>query len=166
MKKQFQNDADVVKFMAKIQAQLAVLDQKLDSFMTKSLTELAEARAAQTQKPPQVIIQRAAPVTPRPPEQRPGRPMYDVVCFDCGKDTQIPFKPSGDRPVYCKECFSKRRSANLPKINEPKPAAAPSIQSVAPVVTETKPAAKQKAAPAKKASAKKKVVVKKKSKKK
>jgi CxxC-x17-CxxC domain-containing protein len=30
-------------------------------------------------------------------------------CAQCGKQTTVPFKPSGDRPVYCKECFAQRR---------------------------------------------------------
>ena len=42
MKKKSHSESDIAGFMAKIQEQLAVLDQKLDSFMTKSLTELAE----------------------------------------------------------------------------------------------------------------------------
>lgn len=33
------------------------------------------------------------------------RPMYDVVCAECGKNTQVPFQPSNDRPVYCSDCF-------------------------------------------------------------
>jgi CxxC-x17-CxxC domain-containing protein len=37
------------------------------------------------------------------------RKMFKVVCSECGKDTEVPFQPSGDRPVYCKECFQKRR---------------------------------------------------------
>ncbi len=37
------------------------------------------------------------------------RKLYDVVCADCGQDTQVPFKPSGDRPVYCKDCYQKHR---------------------------------------------------------
>lgn len=32
--------------------------------------------------------------------------MYDVVCSDCGRDAQVPFKPSNDRPVLCKSCYS------------------------------------------------------------
>ena len=27
------------------------------------------------------------------------RQMYDVVCANCGKATQVPFQPRGDRPV-------------------------------------------------------------------
>jgi len=36
------------------------------------------------------------------------REMHDVVCAQCGKNTQVPFRPSGDRPVYCSDCFSKQ----------------------------------------------------------
>ena len=38
------------------------------------------------------------------------RVQHAVVCSDCGKDTTVPFKPRGDRPVYCSECFNKQRS--------------------------------------------------------
>ena len=42
-----------------------------------------------------------------------GRPreMFKVTCSDCKKECEVPFKPSGDRPVYCKDCFSKRKGA-------------------------------------------------------
>ena len=35
------------------------------------------------------------------------REMHPVVCAECGKDTTVPFRPRGDRPVYCSDCFSK-----------------------------------------------------------
>jgi len=38
------------------------------------------------------------------------RHMYPVVCADCGKDTEVPFEPRGDRPVYCSDCYQKVRS--------------------------------------------------------
>lgn len=35
-----------------------------------------------------------------------GRPeMHQAVCSDCGETCEIPFRPSGDRPVYCSDCF-------------------------------------------------------------
>ncbi len=40
---------------------------------------------------------------------RPQREMYDAICAECGAKTQVPFRPSGDRPVYCRDCFSKRK---------------------------------------------------------
>jgi len=33
------------------------------------------------------------------------RQMYPAVCARCGKETEVPFQPSGNRPVYCKECY-------------------------------------------------------------
>jgi CxxC-x17-CxxC domain-containing protein len=37
------------------------------------------------------------------------RQMFPVVCAECGKDTEVPFQPRGDRPVYCSDCFRKVR---------------------------------------------------------
>jgi CxxC-x17-CxxC domain-containing protein len=38
-----------------------------------------------------------------------GRPaMHDAVCDDCGRDCQVPFRPSGEKPIYCSDCFEKR----------------------------------------------------------
>jgi CxxC-x17-CxxC domain-containing protein len=39
------------------------------------------------------------------------RQMYPAVCSNCGKETEVPFQPSGDKPVYCRECFEQRRPA-------------------------------------------------------
>lgn len=38
------------------------------------------------------------------------REMHPAVCAQCGKDTTVPFKPRGDKPVYCRDCFSGMRS--------------------------------------------------------
>ena len=37
------------------------------------------------------------------------REMHKTICADCKQECEVPFKPSGDRPVYCKDCFSKRK---------------------------------------------------------
>ncbi len=31
------------------------------------------------------------------------REMFPAVCAECGKDTQVPFEPRGDKPVYCSD---------------------------------------------------------------
>lgn len=36
-----------------------------------------------------------------------------ATCSQCGKDTTVPFKPTQGRPVYCKECFQQRKTANV-----------------------------------------------------
>ena len=35
------------------------------------------------------------------------RQLYTVNCSNCGVETQVPFKPTGVRPVYCRDCFQK-----------------------------------------------------------
>jgi CxxC-x17-CxxC domain-containing protein len=35
------------------------------------------------------------------------REMFSTTCSDCGKDCQVPFRPSNGKPVYCSECFEK-----------------------------------------------------------
>lgn len=41
------------------------------------------------------------------------RQMYqgNWKCSECGAEiTELPFEPSGDRPLYCRECHAKRRN--------------------------------------------------------
>jgi len=37
------------------------------------------------------------------------REMTDAVCSECGASCQVPFKPTEGKPVYCRECYAKRR---------------------------------------------------------
>ena len=37
------------------------------------------------------------------------REMHKAVCSDCGAETEVPFKPTEGRPVYCRDCFAKRK---------------------------------------------------------
>jgi len=41
-------------------------------------------------------------------ERRP-REMYSATCAECGQVAQVPFQPTGARPVYCSDCFQTRR---------------------------------------------------------
>ena len=40
---------------------------------------------------------------------KPEREMFPVVCTECGKSTQVPFRPREDQPVYCSDCYNKVR---------------------------------------------------------
>jgi len=40
------------------------------------------------------------------------RQLYKVVCDECGKEAEVPFEPSGSRPVYCRECFANNKQRN------------------------------------------------------
>ena len=39
------------------------------------------------------------------------RQMYPTICSACGKETEVPFQPRNDKPVYCRECFQEKRAA-------------------------------------------------------
>ena len=41
--------------------------------------------------------------------RRAPREMYDAVCAQCGAQTQVPFMPKNDRPIYCSDCFTRNR---------------------------------------------------------
>lgn len=58
----------------------------------------AEDKAASTDAAPAEVDQQ-------------GRQLYNVKCSNCGKDTQVPFKPSGDRPVYCRDCYMQKKNS-------------------------------------------------------
>lgn len=38
------------------------------------------------------------------------RQMFPATCATCGQPTEVPFKPSGNRPVYCRDCFQSQRA--------------------------------------------------------
>lgn len=40
--------------------------------------------------------------------------MHEAICSDCGKKCEVPFKPTGEKPIYCSQCFSKRREETTP----------------------------------------------------
>jgi len=37
------------------------------------------------------------------------REMHKIKCSECGKDAEVPFKPKEGLPVYCRECFFKKK---------------------------------------------------------
>lgn len=40
------------------------------------------------------------------------RQLYPAVCSACGKETEVPFPPRPDKPVYCRECYQERRASS------------------------------------------------------
>ncbi len=38
------------------------------------------------------------------------REMFSATCSSCGREAQVPFRPSGTKPVYCSDCFTARRA--------------------------------------------------------
>jgi CxxC-x17-CxxC domain-containing protein len=44
----------------------------------------------------------------------PPKQMHDATCSECGADCQLPFRPTGDRPVFCSNCFDKQGNGGKP----------------------------------------------------
>ncbi|MEQ8235857.1 MAG: zinc-binding protein [Syntrophomonadaceae bacterium] len=41
---------------------------------------------------------------------REERQMFKTVCAGCGQEALVPFEPTGERPVYCRDCFQAKRN--------------------------------------------------------
>ncbi len=41
---------------------------------------------------------------------RPPREMFEATCSNCGKTAMVPFRPTSGKPVFCDDCFSRRRA--------------------------------------------------------
>jgi CxxC-x17-CxxC domain-containing protein len=43
------------------------------------------------------------------------REMHKITCSECGQEAEVPFKPIEGRPVYCKDCFAKKKDSGESK---------------------------------------------------
>lgn len=44
--------------------------------------------------------------------------MHDAICSDCGNTCQVPFRPTGEKPVYCNNCFGAHKGADAGGFNK------------------------------------------------
>lgn len=42
-------------------------------------------------------------------ERRP-RELFEATCSNCGKTAMVPFRPTSGKPVFCDDCFQRRRA--------------------------------------------------------
>jgi CxxC-x17-CxxC domain-containing protein len=43
---------------------------------------------------------------------RAPREMFSATCSSCGREAQVPFRPTGAKPVYCSDCFRTQRQSS------------------------------------------------------
>lgn len=113
---------DLVTAMMKLVERLEVLERKTDQMFGRMSNLPSEMRRAiQDLHPPQPFhhaqpVSRPAQSSQSQPNHGPhDRVLYQAVCADCCKRCEVPFKPSGDRPVYCPACFAIRKAGHVPK---------------------------------------------------
>ncbi len=46
--------------------------------------------------------------------------LFKATCSECGKSCEVPFRPTGDKPVFCSDCFNKKRDASDTRGGAPK----------------------------------------------
>lgn len=107
MKKRLPEQPDVAELILKIQQQLTFLDKKIDALIGQ-----CQEKPFERKNSPEPF--RRFDHSHRPQEIRQGsnyrdRVLHKAICADCNKECEVPFRPSNDRPVYCKDCFSKRK---------------------------------------------------------
>lgn len=151
MKKKIKNanapkvDPYLEGFMAKLIERLVTIEKKIDALSTHRSQPAGPEAKAQPPQPP-----------------RRDRVLYEAICADCHKVCEVPFKPSEDRAVYCKECFARRKSGSsnhgMPKLTPvalpPKPVSKLNVPSVPAVPSGPPPKKAKKSAPAKKSKKK------------
>jgi len=118
MKKHLKNQNDqtiipagpsISDLINKMQQQLNELANKIDLLISKSSSRPPEPKPFS--KPFQQQLGHSHQEMRKDNNYRE-RILYKAICADCKKDCELPFKPNGERPVYCKDCFSKRKASN------------------------------------------------------
>lgn len=113
---------DLVTAMMKLVERLEFLERKTDQMFGRLSGLPSEMRRAIQDLLPLQASHPSKPV-PRPDQGSQSQPnhgpreriLYQVICADCCKRCEVPFKPSGDRPVYCPACFAIRKAGHVPK---------------------------------------------------
>lgn len=92
---------DVAELILKVQQQLTFLDKKVDALITQCSKPAEQPGRYYHRDHHQGPVRQESAFRERT--------MHKAVCADCSKECEVPFKPTGDRPVYCRECFAKRK---------------------------------------------------------
>ena len=103
----------IADLIIKVQQQLSFLEKKIDTLIGQSQSAPFKA---EHQKPFQRFDHQRFDHPRHQSERRPDnnfreRVLHKAICAECNKECEVPFKPREDRPVYCKDCFSKRKDS-------------------------------------------------------
>ncbi len=105
-----QIETDMPNIINKMQAQLVSLENKIDTLISRSTERHSEEK--HFSKPFQRSDRPSRYGAGRRDNRTKERSFTQAICADCKKECEVPFKPSGGRPVYCRECFSKRNEGS------------------------------------------------------
>lgn len=46
--------------------------------------------------------------------------MHKATCAQCGKPCEVPFRPNGEKPIYCRDCFSGKKEDGFTETRAPR----------------------------------------------
>jgi CxxC-x17-CxxC domain-containing protein len=105
-----QDEPGIADIINKMQQQLSAIEKKLDILVSQSSKRPFEK--SYSQKPSRSFNHSYRHDRARRGDGPRERTYTKAICADCNKECEIPFKPSDERPVYCKECFPKHKKGN------------------------------------------------------
>ena len=88
---------------------------KKEPFMKESLPVSEPEEPEEVEEVPESPVETQASVIEEVPAEKP---MYDAVCATCEAEIQVPFKPDGSRPTFCKDCLRDYQRATAKARNE------------------------------------------------
>lgn len=112
---------DITDLVNKMSQQLLFLEKKIDTLISQSLERPSEGK--HFSRPYQRFDLSHRNYRGNQDNRHRERTFTQAICADCNKKCEVPFKPSAGRPVYCSECFSKRKgggSFNGNRDNQPR----------------------------------------------
>ena len=101
-----ESDSDVVALINEMQQQLVFLEKKIDILISQSSQRPFEAK--HFSKPLRSFDHSSRYGKGKQGNSFGERNFAKAICAECKKECEVPFNPSGDRPVYCRECFPRR----------------------------------------------------------
>ena len=98
---------DLSSDIGRIQQQLTFLEQKIDTLIAQSAAKPSERK--EYGKPSRRFDSSFRRDRGGRDSSFGDRSFTKAICAECKTECEVPFRPTGDRPVYCKDCFSKRQ---------------------------------------------------------
>jgi CxxC-x17-CxxC domain-containing protein len=111
---------------------LAVKPDTLEDVVIQPQTqEVITDLTSLLKKEPREFTEQKKVVTPV--STKPQIQLYPAICSNCGKHTEVPFKPDPEKEVFCKECYEKRKLEKKAQQEAPKPIVPEKVSAPTPV---------------------------------
>jgi len=104
-----QVETDLAGLVNKMYEQLVALEKKVDTLIIRSSDRAQDND--RFQKPGSHFRRSDRYGGARHYDRPRERNFTQAICAECGKECEVPFKPTGDRPVFCRDCFAARKDS-------------------------------------------------------